>query len=134
VHKPPLSSKYNEDFKPKVLVLSDHDMLDKEDEFIKGADIEYKNVIWPKLKLEVDDVMKLGVYPSLDVRSNWYASQLEYFYRNCPTYGMKPYVDDEDVESENDGMAGTMKPEDVVNRVPITEEIGNILNKVNHES
>ncbi|GKA11998.1 RNA-directed DNA polymerase, eukaryota, reverse transcriptase zinc-binding domain protein [Tanacetum coccineum] len=154
VHKPPLSSKYNEDFKHKVLVrgygstgnstgamtedipitnafqvLSDQDMLDKEDEFIKGADIEYKNVIWPKLKLEVDDVMKLGVYPSLDVRSNWYASQLKYYYRNCLKYGKKPYVDDEDVESENDGMAGMMKPEDVVNGVPITEEIGNILNK-----
>lgn len=96
VHKPPLISKYNANFKPKVLVrgsgfasnlnrimsedipvsnsfhaLSDQVMVDKEEMFINGAGEEYTNVVWPKLQKEVEEVMKSGVYPSAEVKSNW---------------------------------------------------------------
>ncbi|GKD18354.1 RNA-directed DNA polymerase, eukaryota, reverse transcriptase zinc-binding domain protein, partial [Tanacetum coccineum] len=133
VLKPPLSSKYNDNVLPKVLIrgsgfskavdsladnvpvsnsfqaLDDHEMVDKEDNVLNSMDEEYHKVILPKLQNEVVDVMKSGVYPSMSVRSNWSLSQLDFFYNNCPKYGMKPYVDDE-VESNNEGMAVEMKP------------------------
>nr|GEU78204.1 hypothetical protein [Tanacetum cinerariifolium] len=103
VRKPSLISKYNADFQPKVLVrgsrssmqvdvkgenvlvknyfqaLEDHDMVDKEELFLKSADEEFKYVIWPKLHNEVEEVMKSA------------------------------YVDDKDVEFEKDGMSMEMK-------------------------
>ncbi|GJT88377.1 RNA-directed DNA polymerase, eukaryota, reverse transcriptase zinc-binding domain protein [Tanacetum coccineum] len=127
VLKSPLSSKYNDNVLPKVLIkgsgsskavdsladnvhvsnsfqaLDDHDMVDKEDNVLNYVDEEYYKVIWPKLQNEVVDVMKSGVYPSVSVRSNWSLSQLDFFYNNCPKYGTEPYVDDE-VESDNEGL------------------------------
>ncbi|PWA77961.1 hypothetical protein CTI12_AA221320 [Artemisia annua] len=149
VQKPPLSSKYNENFKPKVLVrgsgskgdsvsamvedlpvsntfqaFDDHDMVDKENEFINGTDVEYTNVVWPKLKLEVDEVMKSGKYPSMAVKTDWSLAQLDYFFKNCSKYGMEPYIEEEDVESDNEGMAASMKPEFVDNDGPGDSDIG----------
>ncbi|GKA85407.1 RNA-directed DNA polymerase, eukaryota, reverse transcriptase zinc-binding domain protein, partial [Tanacetum coccineum] len=101
VLKPPLSSKYNDNVVPKVLIrgsgfskavdsladnvpvsnsfqaLDDHDMVDKEDNVLNSMDEEYL--------------------------------KLDFFYNNCPKYGIEPYVDDE-VESDNEGMAVEMKP------------------------
>ncbi|GKB51489.1 hypothetical protein Tco_0902242 [Tanacetum coccineum] len=137
VQKPPLSSKYNKNFKPKVLVrgsgsngklkgivdeniqmnnsfqaLEDHDMVDKEDAINKVVNEEYDKIVWPRLKLEVDKVMEYGIYPTLATRTEWFLSQLDYFYNNCSSHCMKPYVDDDDdVESENEGMANVMRHE-----------------------
>ncbi|GKB73101.1 RNA-directed DNA polymerase, eukaryota, reverse transcriptase zinc-binding domain protein, partial [Tanacetum coccineum] len=133
VHKPPLNSKYSANFQPKVLVrgsgsnkqmgdkdedihvknsfqvLEDHEMKDKEDCFLNSVHDEYKNVVWPKLKCEVEDVMKSGLYPSKSIRSNWSLSQLDFFYNNCSKYGIEPYLEDDDVESDDEGMAVEMK-------------------------
>ncbi|PWA40038.1 hypothetical protein CTI12_AA567710 [Artemisia annua] len=136
VQKPTLSTKFNENFKPKVLVrcssskanvlgsndenspvansfqaFKDHDMIDKEEAFNDAAKDEYDKTVWPMLKSVVDNVMKSGVYPSMKVRTEWSLSQLDYFYKNCANYGMEPYVEDDDVELENEGMADVMKPE-----------------------
>ncbi|GKA49973.1 RNA-directed DNA polymerase, eukaryota, reverse transcriptase zinc-binding domain protein [Tanacetum coccineum] len=152
VHKPPLSSRYNEAFKPKVLVrgsgstsgstmvedlplknafqaLDDHDMIDKNEDAIENIDEEYANVVWPKLKLKVEETMKSGVYPSLAVKTNWSLSQLDFFYKNCSSFGMEPYVEDDDVESENEGMAEIMKPEnfDVNGPVPVQDQVINLI-------
>ncbi|GKA50944.1 RNA-directed DNA polymerase, eukaryota, reverse transcriptase zinc-binding domain protein [Tanacetum coccineum] len=133
VLKPPLNSKYNANFLPKVLVkgsgsskpvdvvdenvsvknsfqvFDDHDIVDKDECFLDSVDEEYRSIVWPKLKSEVEEVMRSGVYPSKPVRSNRSLSQLDYFYNNCPKYGMELYVeDDEDVESENEGMVVEM--------------------------
>nr|GEW47497.1 hypothetical protein [Tanacetum cinerariifolium] len=132
VLKPSLMSKFSIDFQPKVLVrgsrsylqvdlkgenvplsnsfqaLDDQDMVDKEECFLSSVNEEFKSAVWPKLQKEVEDVMKSGVYPSKSVRSNWSLSQLDFFYNNCSKFGLAPYVDDDDVESENDGMAMKM--------------------------
>ncbi|PWA78481.1 hypothetical protein CTI12_AA215700 [Artemisia annua] len=157
VHKPPLSSKYDANFQPKVLVrgsnstkpngsvdenlpisnsfdaLKDQDMMDKEDCFNHGADEEYQKVVWPKLQAEVVEVMVSGIYPSLAVRSNWSLAQLDFFYNNCPKYGMEPYVDDE-VESETDGMAVEMKPDCDDSSVPVVVNDGTNKTSSNNES
>ncbi|GJZ89174.1 hypothetical protein Tco_0660956, partial [Tanacetum coccineum] len=44
-------------------VLEDHEMKDKEDCFLNSVHDEYKNVVWPKLKCKVEDVMKSGIDP-----------------------------------------------------------------------
>ncbi|GJR49277.1 hypothetical protein Tco_1399798 [Tanacetum coccineum] len=143
IHKSHLSTRYNEDFKPKVLVmgsgsksgsvmiedlslknafqaLDDHDMIDKVEDLLGNTDEEYVKVIWPKLQLEVEEIMKSGGYPFLAVRTNWSLAQLDFFYKNCSSFGMDPYVEDDDVESENEGMAEMMKPEnaDISGLVP----------------
>ncbi|GJR66791.1 RNA-directed DNA polymerase, eukaryota, reverse transcriptase zinc-binding domain protein [Tanacetum coccineum] len=89
VHKPPLNSKYNENFKPKAF--DDQDLINKEEEFLQGVDEEFRKVVWPKLKSE---------------------------------FGLEPYNDDDDVESDNDGMADMMKPENIGNNGPEVELIG----------
>nr|GEU99310.1 hypothetical protein [Tanacetum cinerariifolium] len=133
VLKPSLMYKFSIDFQLKVLIrgsrsclqvdvkgenvplsnsfqaLDDQDMMDKEECFLSSADEEFKSAVWPKLQKEVEDVMKYGVYPSKSVRSNWSLSQLDFFYNNCSKFGLAPYVDDDDVESKNDGMAMEMK-------------------------
>lgn len=158
VQKPSLSSKYNADFKPKVLVrgsgsnkpldvkgenvpvnnsfqaLEDLDMVDKDDCFLKSVDDEYKSVVWPKLQCEVEEVMKSGVYPSESVRSNWSLSQLDFFYNNCSKYGMEPYVEDDDVESEDEGMAVEMKSDVVNDCVSQSVDIGTASKSVINES
>ncbi|GJV27544.1 putative RNA-directed DNA polymerase [Tanacetum coccineum] len=143
VHKSHLSTRYNEDFKPKVLVMGsgskpgsvmiedlslknafqalvDHDMIDKVEDLLGNTDEEYVKVIWPKLQLEVEEIMKSGGYPSLGVRINWSLAQLDFFYKNCSSFGMDPYVEDDDVESENEGTVEMMKPEnaDISGLVP----------------
>jgi hypothetical protein len=47
---------------------------------------------------------------------------------------MEPYVEEEDVESENEGMADVIKPEDVKFGGPEAEKMGTNLNQVNNES
>nr|GEV05021.1 hypothetical protein CTI12_AA325620 [Tanacetum cinerariifolium] len=91
--KPPLSSKYNENFKPKVLVRgsgskgklqgivdknirvtnSFHDP-DKKEIFNEGLNEEDDKIVWPD-------------------------------------HGMEPYIDNDDVELENEDMADVMRPE-----------------------
>ncbi|GKG51317.1 hypothetical protein Tco_0541701, partial [Tanacetum coccineum] len=44
--------------------LKDQDMESNEDCFLNSMDDEYISVVWPKLKSEVKDVLKSGVYPS----------------------------------------------------------------------
>ncbi|PWA98197.1 reverse transcriptase zinc-binding domain-containing protein [Artemisia annua] len=142
VQKPPLSSKFNEHFKPKVLVrgsgskdngssamvedlplsnsfaaLEDQDMKDKDSD-LNGVDEEYAKVVWPKLKAEVDEVMQTGKYPSMDIKSNWSLAQLDYFFQNCSKFGLEPDIDEDDVESVNEGMAVSMKPENASNCSP----------------
>nr|GEW70738.1 hypothetical protein [Tanacetum cinerariifolium] len=72
-------------------------------EFLASINEEFDSAVWPKLKLEVISVMKSSIYPSLKTRSDWSSSQLDFFYKSCSNYGMEPYVDDDDVESENGG-------------------------------
>ncbi|PWA35734.1 hypothetical protein CTI12_AA607030 [Artemisia annua] len=128
VQKPELYSKYNSDFWPKVLVkgsgsnssvgalvenvpvtnsfdvLGDCDMVDKENALDASESAEYEDVIWPKLRMEVENVMKSGKYPSMKVKMRWSLSQLDNFYKNCEKFGMEPYID-EDVGTEDEGMA-----------------------------
>ncbi|PWA80038.1 hypothetical protein CTI12_AA080440 [Artemisia annua] len=142
VSKPALMSKYDANYKPKVLVrgssskssantcnenvpvsnsyqvLDDQDMVDKEDVFLNSVDEEFLSSVWPKLKSEVEEVFQSGVYPSQTIRSNWSLHQLEYFYNNCAKFGMDASVDDEDVLSENEGMAVEMKPGNGTEIVP----------------
>ncbi|PWA73621.1 hypothetical protein CTI12_AA263590 [Artemisia annua] len=85
VQKLELYSKYNSDFWPKVLVkgsesnssvgalvenvpvtnsfdvLGDCDMVDKENALDASESAEYEDVIWPKLRMEVENVMKSGL-------------------------------------------------------------------------
>ncbi|GKA47168.1 hypothetical protein Tco_0740051, partial [Tanacetum coccineum] len=117
VQKPSLNSKYNANSKPK-------DIVDKEDNFISSVDNEYMNVVWPKLQNEVIEVMKYGLYLSRSFRSNWSLAQLDLFYNNCLKYGMEPYVEDDEVESENECMAAEMRLENVDDVIPDVENGG----------
>nr|GEV95499.1 reverse transcriptase domain-containing protein [Tanacetum cinerariifolium] len=69
-------------------VLEDHDMIDKQENFCNSVDDEFKSVVWPKLQNEVIE------------------------------YGMEPYVEDDDVESENEGMTAEIVLENVVDDAP----------------
>ena len=100
----------------------------------KSSDEEFNNVVWPKLKLEVQEVMKSGIYPSLDVRTNWSLSQLDYFYKNCSNIVIIPYAEDDDVESDNGGIANLMKPEKVDVCSPVTENERTNLKAIINES
>ncbi|GKE36473.1 hypothetical protein Tco_1459878, partial [Tanacetum coccineum] len=102
----------------------DQDLIDKEEEFLQGVDEEFGKVVWPKLKSKMDEIMKLGVYPSAEIRNDWSLHQLDYFFHNCSKFGLEPYNDDDDVESKNDGMADMMKPENIGNNGPEVELMG----------
>ena len=67
--------------------------------------------IWPDLKSEVDILMEAGIYPSKSVRLDWTVHQMDYFYKNCHKYQLDPSYEDDDVESDIDGIATCMKPE-----------------------
>ncbi|GJT93774.1 hypothetical protein Tco_1082619 [Tanacetum coccineum] len=119
VQKPELYSKYNSDYRPKVLVkgsgsnssigalvedvpvtnsfhvLGNCDMVDKQNALDASESAEYEDVIWPKLKMEVENLMKSGKYPSAKVKMGWSLSQLDYFYKNCEKFGMEPYSDED---------------------------------------
>lgn len=78
---------------------------------------EFESNVWPKLKGEVDDIMEAGIYPSKAIRADWSLHQMDYFYNNCHKFHLDPTCEDEeeDVESETDGIATNMKPEFDVN-------------------
>nr|GEV06483.1 putative reverse transcriptase domain-containing protein [Tanacetum cinerariifolium] len=62
----------------------------------------------------VDDFMvgdDTGIYPSKSVRLDWTVNQMDYFYKNYHKYYLDPSYEDDDVESEYDGIAVSMKPE-----------------------
>ncbi|GKB19463.1 RNA-directed DNA polymerase, eukaryota, reverse transcriptase zinc-binding domain protein [Tanacetum coccineum] len=52
-----------------------------------------------------------GVYPSLDVRKDWSLRQMDFFYQNCHKCGLDPSFEDDDVQTEEGGMADEMRPE-----------------------
>ncbi|GJR53136.1 hypothetical protein Tco_1403657 [Tanacetum coccineum] len=129
--KPGHASVYNKDFRPKVLVRgsnSDSDTKKHLDEAVpisnsfdllsdEAMDEEYATSIWPKLKGDVDDLMENGIYPTKEIRAEWSLRQMEYFYNNCHKFHLDPAYEDEedDVNSEVDGVASDMKPEFKVN-------------------
>ncbi|PWA85504.1 RNA-directed DNA polymerase, eukaryota, Reverse transcriptase zinc-binding domain protein [Artemisia annua] len=103
VEKPKLASAYDHNFRPKVLVrgsgsgkydfnlcnenfpasnsfdvLGDQEMMDKEKAVEEAMDEEYINVIWPKLKQEVINVMETGIYPSKAIRLGWSLQQTDF--------------------------------------------------------
>nr|GEX46926.1 hypothetical protein [Tanacetum cinerariifolium] len=59
---------------------------------------------------EVDILMKVGIYPSKAVRLDWTIHQMDYFYKKCHKFCLDPLFEDDDVESEKDGIASDMKP------------------------
>ncbi|GJZ34149.1 putative reverse transcriptase domain-containing protein [Tanacetum coccineum] len=90
------------------------------DDFMVGDDsdinkdkshVEDFESIWPDLKSEVDILMEAGIYPSKSVRLDWTVNQMDYFYKNCHKYHLDPSYEDEDVESECDGVVMSMRPE-----------------------
>nr|GFA02851.1 hypothetical protein [Tanacetum cinerariifolium] len=107
VEKPVLASSYNHNFRPKV--------LDKEECVLEDMEEEYNSEIWPKLKQDVVDIMELGSYHSLSIRADWSLAQINFFYQNCRKYRLDPSLEDDDVASEDGGMAAEMRSEgDVV--------------------
>ncbi|PWA58015.1 Gamma interferon inducible lysosomal thiol reductase GILT [Artemisia annua] len=88
-------------------------MVEKEKGVEEAMDEEYINVIWPKLKQDVINVMESGTYPSKEVRLGWPFQQTEYFYNNCHGYGLDPSFEDDDVATDDGGKAKDMRPEDV---------------------
>ncbi|GJS45279.1 reverse transcriptase domain-containing protein [Tanacetum coccineum] len=158
VQKPLLSARYNENFKPKVLVrgsnssfkekvnvnenipvtnsfqaFEDQDMVDKEEALNDIVNEEYDKIVWPQPKSDVDSVMKSGKYPSMEVRTRWSLSQLDYFFKNCSNYGMEPYIDEEEVESKNEGMVDVMKPEKLDENGPVSVNHGASNDSINDE-
>ncbi|GJW24413.1 RNA-directed DNA polymerase, eukaryota, reverse transcriptase zinc-binding domain protein, partial [Tanacetum coccineum] len=61
--------------------------------------------------------MENGIYPTKEIRAEWSLRQMEYFYNNCHKFHLDPAYEDEedDVNSEVDGVASDMKPEFEVN-------------------
>ncbi|PWA74582.1 hypothetical protein CTI12_AA175650 [Artemisia annua] len=114
-------------FKPKVLVRgsgsgSNHKEIQEEvvpvsNSFDVLADEamndEYDSSVWLKLKVQVDDIMEAGIYPSKAIRADWSLKQMDYFYNNCHKFHLDPVCadDEDDVESESDGVAADIKPE-----------------------
>ena len=72
---------------------------------------DFFNSVWPGLKEEVDILFEAGIYPSKAVRLEWDIRQLDYFYENCHKFQLEPSFEDDDVDSEKDGIASEMKPE-----------------------
>ncbi|GKF51165.1 hypothetical protein Tco_0147632, partial [Tanacetum coccineum] len=90
------------------------------DEFMVGDDNDNNkdksNVVdcessWFDFKSKVDILMEARIYPSKAVRLDWTLSQMDYFYKNCHKYHLDPSYEDEDVDSECDGVAMSMRPE-----------------------
>ncbi|GKE06122.1 hypothetical protein Tco_1398140, partial [Tanacetum coccineum] len=55
--------------------------------------------------------IEAGIYPSKSVRLDCTINQMDYFLKNCHKYHLDPSYEDEDVESECDGVAKSMRPE-----------------------
>nr|GEZ84508.1 RNA-directed DNA polymerase, eukaryota, reverse transcriptase zinc-binding domain protein [Tanacetum cinerariifolium] len=89
--------------------------VEDKDQSNKDGDInvqeELGNKVWPTLKEEVDILIEAGIYPSKAIRMDWTIHQMDYFYKNCYKYNLDPSYEDDDVESEKDGIAYDMKPE-----------------------
>nr|GEU83485.1 hypothetical protein [Tanacetum cinerariifolium] len=51
-----------------------------------------------------------GIYPSKSVRMGWTLHQMDYFYCNCQKLHLDPSYEDDEVESETEGIARDMKP------------------------
>ncbi|GJW47602.1 putative reverse transcriptase domain-containing protein [Tanacetum coccineum] len=97
--------------------LDDVDQLMKEKEncVLESMEEEYESEIWPKLKQDVINILESGIYPSSSVRANWSIAQVNFFYQNYSKYGFDPSLEDDDVATEDGGMASEMRSEgDVV--------------------
>nr|GEW08462.1 hypothetical protein [Tanacetum cinerariifolium] len=105
VQKPPLNSKYNANFHPKVLVRgsSSNKFVDSLGENVPVA----------------NSFQVLEDHNMIDKEENFY-----FFYNSRPKYGMEPYVEDDDVESENEGITAEMVLENVVDDAPDVENGG----------
>nr|GEZ62090.1 hypothetical protein [Tanacetum cinerariifolium] len=103
VEKPVLASSYNQNFRPKV--------LDREECVLEDMEEEYNTEIWPKLKQDVVDIMESGSYPSSSIRADWSLAQINFFYQNCSKYRLDLSLEDDDVASEDGGMAAEMRSE-----------------------
>ncbi|PWA95095.1 hypothetical protein CTI12_AA052670 [Artemisia annua] len=84
-----------------------------------NAQEEFNNKVWPALKEEVDILLEAGIYPSRAVRLEWSTHQLDYFYKNCHKFHLDPSYEDDDVDSDQDGIANEMKFEDDTVRLRI---------------
>ncbi|GJZ35720.1 hypothetical protein Tco_0581537 [Tanacetum coccineum] len=73
---------------------------------------EFDSKVWPSLKEEVDILLEAGIYPSRQVRLDWTIHQMDYFYKNCHKFHLDPSCeeDEEDVDSDVEGIAVDMKP------------------------
>nr|GEZ16883.1 hypothetical protein [Tanacetum cinerariifolium] len=137
VDKPFLAFAFNHNYRPKVLVRgsgSDNvanrplnedipvnnsfNILSKDGDNVEDlGDInvneEFESKVWPGLKEEVDILLEAGIYPSKQVRLDWSIHQMDYFYKNCHKFHLDPCCEDdeEDVESDDKGIAVDMKPE-----------------------
>ncbi|GJV81463.1 RNA-directed DNA polymerase, eukaryota, reverse transcriptase zinc-binding domain protein [Tanacetum coccineum] len=137
-------------FKPRVLVRgsgSDGNVKKHHEESVPvsnsfdllsedAMDEEYDTIIWPKLRADVDDLMENGIYPSKEIRADWSSRQMKYFYDNCHKFHLDPAYEDEedDVESEIDGIATNMKPEFVVDNADDAENVSVFAQDVSNET
>lgn len=92
-------------------VLEDADMEQGNMEKDVNDKEEFFKSVWPGLKEEVDILLEAGIFPYKSVRLDWDIHQLEYFYKNCHKFKLDPSFEDDDVDSEKDGIATDMKPE-----------------------
>ncbi|PWA51582.1 hypothetical protein CTI12_AA463000 [Artemisia annua] len=92
-------------------VLTDEEMeqCTGDDDLI--AKKESDNNSWRALKEEVDLLLEAGIYPSKVIRLEWSVHQLDYFYKNCHKFQLDPSYEDDEVESDVEGIASEMKPE-----------------------
>ncbi|PWA41468.1 hypothetical protein CTI12_AA553620 [Artemisia annua] len=92
-------------------VLDDLDMEQCNEVKDVNTQEEFYSKVWPALKEEVDVLMEAGIYPSKAVRLEWSIHQMDYFYKNCHQFQLDPSYEDDDVESDFEGIANGMKPE-----------------------
>nr|GEW77816.1 hypothetical protein [Tanacetum cinerariifolium] len=104
--------------KEDIPVKNSFDVLNSKE--VDGEDLgginvndEFNSKVWPELKEEVDILMEAGIYPSKQVQLDWSIHQLDYFYKNYNKFHLDPICEDDevDVESEVEGITGSMKPE-----------------------
>ncbi|GJT77731.1 putative RNA-directed DNA polymerase [Tanacetum coccineum] len=57
--------------------------------------------------------MESGAYPSIELIGEWSLSQMDYYYNNCHKYGLDPSFEEDDVATEDGGIANEMRHEDV---------------------
>nr|GEV09792.1 reverse transcriptase domain-containing protein [Tanacetum cinerariifolium] len=65
--------------------------------------------------------MMSGTYPSMQVKTDWSLSQLDYFVKNFHKYGIDPYDDEEDVQTETRSLVEEMRPENVDSLAPVND-------------